>query len=432
MLFRKDRRITNSLWMASEKLLQVAGVFIVTAAMARYIGPYFFGMISYFTSVFSLIYIASAFGADPIVIKKGSINFRQGVLRSFFLAISRTACFIVLSLFFFIYFLFTEQVISSDKVLFLLAVFLSQLFISVDYFSLVNNFSLNSRINTLSNVLGLALALLLRYVLVKLSLPVVYFAIPIVLSPILALMLKYFSSRERFEFSWNDIRKFYKKRAINAFLGTVKPFAINNLCANIYLKLPLLTVSFFYGFTTAGIYSCAVTIAGNWIFFPMALISSFIPNYYRLGDRDAQHYLAKLFFLIFIVCACSSLLIYFIADYVIVYLYGNSFMAASELVLPMAIASSLSALATVLYHQLIKMRAYFFIMRRTMLCALLSVPLIIGLTYLYGVTGAIYSLLWVELFSIFVCSMFFGRGCLLKTMFHAFTPKIWKSIVKLR
>lgn len=432
MLFRTDRRITNSLWMASEKILQVAGVFIITAAMARYIGPYFFGMLSYFTSVFSLIYIASSFGAEPIVIKKGSINFRQGVLRSVFLAITRTVCFIVLSLLFFIYFFLTEQVISSEKILFLYAVFLSQFLISVDYFSLVHNFSLNSRINTLSNVLGLALALLLRYVLVKLSMPVNYFAIPIVLSPLLALMLKFFLSRKQFELHWNNIRNLYNKRLINAFLGTVKPFAINNVCANIYLKLPLLTISFFYGFNTAGIYSCAVTLAGNWIFFPMSLISSFIPNFYRLGDREAQNYLAKLFFLIFIVCACSSLVIYFLADYVIAYLYGSAFIAASQLVLPMAIASSLSVLATVLYHQLIKMRAYFFIMRRTLLCALLSIPLIIVFTYLYGTTGAIYSLISVELFSIFVCSLFFERGCLLKTMLQAFTPKIWKSVLKLR
>lgn len=432
MVFRKDRRITNSLWMASEKLLQVAGVFIVTAAMARYIGPYFFGMISYFSSVFSLIYIASAFGADPIVIKKGSINVRLGLLRSVFLAISRTACFILLSLVFVIYFLCTEQVISSDKILFLLAVFFSQLLIAVDYFSLVNNFSLNSRINTLSNLIGLGLALLLRYALVKFTLPVIYFAIPIVLSPLVALLLKYLLSRKRFEFNFNDIRKFYKRRALSAFLGIVKPFAINNLCANIYLKLPLLTVSFFYGFASAGVYSCAVTIAGNWIFFPMALISSFIPKFYRLASNEAENYLAKLFFLIFIVCAGCSLFIYVIADYVISYLYGSSFMPASHLILPMVIASSLSALATVLYHQLIKLRAYYFIMQRTLLCALISVPLIIGLTYFYGTSGAIYSLLWVELFSIFVCSLFFQRGYLLKTMLQAFRPKTWMSVVKHR
>ena len=432
MVFRKDRRITNSLWMAAEKLLQVAGVFIVTAAMARYIGPYFFGMISYFSSVFSLIYIASAFGADPIVIKKGSINFRRGLLRSVFLAISRSACFILLSLVFVIYFLCTEQLISFDKILFLIAVFLSQFLISVDYFSLVNNFTLNSRINTLSNVIGLTLALLLRYLFVKLSLPVIYFVIPIVLSPLLALFLKYLSSRKRFEFYFSDIQKFYEKRSLRAFLGTVKPFAINDLCANIYLKLPLLTVSFFYGFTSTGIYSCAVTIAGNWIFFPMALISSFIPKFYRLTSNEGENYLSKLFLLIFIVCAGCSLFIYFVADYVISYLYGSSFMPASELILPMVIASSLSALATVLYHQLIKMRAYHFIMQRTLLCALLSVPLIIGLTYFYGTSGAIYSLLWVELFSLFVCNLFFQKGCLLKNMLQAFTPRIWNGVLKLR
>lgn len=432
MVFRYDRRITNSLWMASEKLLQVAGVFIVTAAMARYIGPYYFGMISYFTSVLSLIYVSSTFGADPIVIKKGSVDVRRGISRSVILAITRTLCFILLSLVFLIYFLLDEKVLSLEKIVFLFAVFLSQLFISIDYFSLINNFSLNSRLNTLANVIGLAVALFLRYLFIELSLPVVYFAIPIVLSPLIALSLKYFSSRIRFELKLSDIRKFYKKRALSAFLGTVKPLAINNLCANIYLKLPLLTVSFFYGFATAGIYSCAVTIAGNWIFFPTALISSFIPRFYRMANRDARNYLAKLFCLIFFVCSLSCLLIYCIADYVISFLYGGSFMAASELILPMLLASSLSALATILYHQLIKMRAYFFIMQRTLLCALLSVPLIIVLTYLYGALGAIYALLLVELFSIFICSLFFEQGILLKTIFLAFTPRIWKHGVKKR
>lgn len=424
-----DKRISNSIWMASEKTLQIAGLFIVTAAMARYIGAYYYGVISYYTSAISLIYIVCALGADPIIMKKGSVNVKVGINRAVAISIIRTFLFIVLSIVFLLYSLFFNKINDFTQVVFFGSILISQLLISVDFFSLVNNFTLKSKVNTIANVLGLFLALSLRSLFVKYNAPVYWFALPILLSPSVSLAFKLAS------FKWNIDAKFlisyFSGRRLKVIVNVLKPFAITNISANFYLKLPALSISYYLGYASVGIYSCGLSIASTWVFVPLSIISSFIPKYYSDPSLNSKEYLAKLLGLIIIICLSCSLLIYSLSGYVIELLYGQQYKMSEGIVAPILLSSSLSMIATVLYHYLIKFKAYGFIMSRTLMCAVLSIPLTLALTSTYGLYGAVYSLVIIELFSLIFCNLFYDNGILLKLIFKSLSPATIRNLNKI-
>ena len=424
-----DKRITNSLWMASEKLLQIAGVFIVTAAMAKYIGPYYYGVISYFSAVFSLIYIFCAMGADPIVIKKGSINPIIGAQRSIFISLIRTIFYIFISILFLFYFFLSGREYNHVIVIFLLSIFLSQLISSFDFISLVNNFNLNSKINTISNVMGLLIAISLRYLMVYMKIDIIYFSIPIVISPLTSNILKIAFSK--INISFLDVKVYFKRKVIIATLNTLKPFAITNISANVYLKLPLLCVSIFLGYKQAGIYSCASTIATTWVFFPMAIISSYIPKFYRSNQKESRQYLSQLILALTIICFFIILFLCLVSKYIIIILYGSDYLGANNIVLTMALCSYFSVVGTLLYHYLIKDKAYKYIMSRTFLCALCSIPITIYLVKKFDIEGAVYSLLFIEILSVAICNLFYKNALLIRLVVKSFSVANLKQLKNL-
>jgi len=424
-----DKRIANSIWMASEKLLQIAGVFIVTAAMAKYIGPYYYGVISYFSTVFLLIYVFCAMGADPIVIKKGSINPIVGANRSIFISLIRTCLYLLISMFFFAYFFISGKEYDYVIMAFLFSIFASQFISSLDFISLVNNFNLSSKVNTISNVIGLLIAILLRYLMVYMRVDIIYFSLPILISPLVSYLFKFLFSRINVGFL--DVKMYFNKRVLIATLKTLKPFAITNISANIYLKLPLLCVSILLGYKQAGIFSCASTIATTWVFFPMAIISSYIPNFYRENIEKSFKYLSRLILALTILCFFIIFFLCLISKYIIKILYGVDYLGADNLVLIMALCSYFSVIGTLLYHYLIKDRAYKYIMSRTFICALLSIPITIYLTKILDIEGAVYSLLIIEILSVVVCNFFYKKALLLRLLISSFSLTNFKKIKNL-
>ena len=231
-----DMRYRNAIWMALEKIISIAGVFIVTAAMAKYIGPYYYGVLSLATTSFSMIYIISSMGVDPLVLKKGSYNARQGEMRSILMCIIRTTVFTVLSLLFIIWCWLDGKIHDRVEMGLFLAVMISQLLLSVDFIAIINNYMLRSKLNTISNIAGLVTALVLRLVFVELKLHVLWFAIPLIISPLIAVTIKYltFSRINKMSSVFASMRA----KKIKALVGTAVPFAVSSVAANIYNKIP--------------------------------------------------------------------------------------------------------------------------------------------------------------------------------------------------
>lgn len=419
-----DPRLKNVLWMGIEKGISFIGVFIITAAMAKYIGPGYYGVISYAASVFSLIYIISAMGADPIIIKKGSTNISAGKTRSVYITVIRSAIYLIFSLLFIFYMFFFNKISDFVTLVLVVSVFLSQLILSCDYISIVNNYTLNSKVNTISNVAGLVIALLIRYILVYYKGPIYLFSVPIVISPLISFVMKVMLFKHKVELI--KTKRFLTCKHILLTVKVLLPFAVSSVAANIYNRMPLILITSMMGFTYSGVYSCALTLSTAWSFFPNSLISSFIPRFYKSKNES---YLSKVIFLVFSLCAIISFFIYIISPFIVDGLFGREYSFAVRLIPFILISTTLSMMGNALYHYFILSKGYSFIMKKTVICALLSVVFGMFLIKYYGLYGAVTSLVLIEFISLIIINFFYQKGRPLRILLNSFT---FKSILSLK
>jgi len=413
-----DNRIRNVLWMGIEKCISVIGVFVITAAMANYIGAFYFGAISYAASIFSLAYIVSSLGADSAIIRKGSIFDKGGEFRSLYIMLIRTLLYILISILVFIYLFLSKKIADQTLIFLIFSVFLSQLLLSLDFFSIINNYRLKSKINTLSNVIGLVIALVIRFVFVKIQVPVVYFSIPIVISPFVSLVIKCIST-DISKLSYCKLGRINVSRSLKT-VSFLFPFAITSISANIYNRIPLIFITSILGFNSAGVFSCALTFSTAWSFFPNSLISSFIPEFYKKSNGEDFQYLSKIIFMVFLCCLFISILIVLLVPYLIPYLYGSEYEKSINLVPAMLVSTVLGMIGNTIYHVFIKTKGYKFVMIKTLICAICSLFItFIAITY-FKLLGGVLSLVLIEIISLFLMNGMYKKAKVNFILYNSF------------
>lgn len=75
----KNRSIINALWMMSEKLVTLFGLFFVTSFVAKYIGPYRFGQLALAIAIFQVVQVVAQLGCDNIIFKRVSQKLISGL-----------------------------------------------------------------------------------------------------------------------------------------------------------------------------------------------------------------------------------------------------------------------------------------------------------------------------------------------------------------
>ena len=66
----KKKSLINLIWLSADKFLRSGILFILTIFVAQYLGPEKFGILNYVLSLIGILYIFSALGLEPIIVKK--------------------------------------------------------------------------------------------------------------------------------------------------------------------------------------------------------------------------------------------------------------------------------------------------------------------------------------------------------------------------
>src|SRR5690606_4349565 len=159
-MFFEKKIFSNSLWMMLEKFLGIFGLIFVNSYMAKYIGPENFGKLAFTTSIFVFVQSLSWFGAQNVLFKRLSENVSSGLRLALASQIMRRYFFIIASVIALSYLW-----IFSDTLTFIFGLgnCIASYFIISDIFTIHNNSQLISIVNALTNMLGLILALVLRF-----------------------------------------------------------------------------------------------------------------------------------------------------------------------------------------------------------------------------------------------------------------------------
>ncbi|WP_180028529.1 oligosaccharide flippase family protein [Acinetobacter sp. YH16032] len=411
---------SNSLWMMLEKVISIFGLIFVNALMAKYIGPENFGKLAFTTSIFLFVQTLAWFGAQNILFKRFSQNAQSGLklaistqkMRQFFCVLVSAIALVYL-------WLYTDPL----TFIFGLGNFIASYFIVSDFYTTYNNSQLISYVNAISNTIGLALALVLRFFLVLFEAEpytMVYPIIIIALIPYLLRKIYYHQQNKR-------IYVAHTKKYNKYLFFTGGSLVFSTLSIVFYTQISNIFLAKFVSFSELAIYNVAMTLGGAWGFVNLALITSFFSKVYEEKQFEVQQKILKqLHIIVLLISGCALSGVLWLGEWVVAWLYGAEYLLSSDILPYIVIGTALSALGTISYRYMIAFNAYKYLAIKMFSMAILS----IGISYLlikeYGILGAVMCYVGVELISLTIANYFFKKGIILKMHANILSGKLFK------
>ncbi|SDY50001.1 oligosaccharide flippase family protein [Acinetobacter kyonggiensis] len=399
--------VSNSLWMMLEKVISIFGLIFVTSYVAKYIGPTNFGKIALATTLFTFVQTLTWFGNQEILFKRVSKNHQSGLNYLSNTQKIRFYLFLFMSLpILFGLYIFTDLL----TLIFGIATAFATYFITQDIYAVYNNAVLHSYINAIVNMVGLSIALVVRYVIVLFELEYAYLAIPIVLVTLIPYLLKRYWFNRSLKtpiLNQQKYRKYY-------FLAGGS-LVISTLAVSFYTQITSLMLAKLTSLKDLGVYAVAVTLGTAWSFINFAVITSVLSKIYR----EKSHYesyvmIAKLNLVILAVSLSVVAVLGLLGPWIIETLYGAAYQDAYQLLIILALSTMLSGLGTIAARLMVKEESYAYISKKMLFVALSALPISYAMIYVYGLIGAAYSVFIIELLSLTVFNYFYKDGLIFK------------------
>lgn len=405
-----DKKIfSNSAWMILEKFLGIFGLIFVNSYMAKYLGPENYGKLAFVASLFVFVQTIAWFGAQNVLFKRFSENVNSGIRLALASQILRRSLYLITSFFALSYLWFF-----SDKLTFLFGLgnFVASYFIVSDVFTIYNNSQLNSFINALTNILGLGIALLLRFFLVFIEAEAYTMVFPIILLaliPYITRRMYFYTKNGRLKNTKNNLR--YNKYMF--FTGG--SLVLSTLSIALYTQISNIFLANFSSFVDLGVYNVALALGGAWGFINIALITSYFSKIYTTSDgAEDIRYLRQIHGLILSISLIVLLGVMFLGAWFVQKLYGVAFIEAARLLPFIVVATMLSAFGTICYRYMIKFNGYRYLSLKMFLVSVISIPLSYLLIKYYGALGAASCFVIVELISLTIANYFFNNGSIFR------------------
>ncbi len=405
--------VSNSLWMMLEKVISIFGLIFVTSYVAKYIGPTNFGKIALATTLFTFVQTLTWFGNQEILFKRVSKNHQSGLNYLSNTQKIRFYLFLLMSLpILFGLYVFTDLL----TLIFGVATAFATYFITQDIYAVYNNAVLHSYINAIVNMVGLSIALAVRYVIVLFEMEYAYLAIPIVLVTLIPYLLKRYWFNRSLKtpiLNQQKYRKYY-------FLAG-SSLVISTLAVSFYTQITSLMLAKLTSLKDLGIYAVAVTLGTAWSFINFSIITSVLSKIYREKDHYQSYVMiAKLNVVILAISLSVVAVLGVFGQWVIETLYGAAYQTAYQLLIVLALSTMLSGLGTIAARLMVKEESYAYISKKMLFVALSALPISYAMIYVYGLTGAAYSVLIIELLSLTVFNYFYKDGLIFKIHFFPF------------
>ncbi|EPY5223428.1 oligosaccharide flippase family protein [Klebsiella quasipneumoniae subsp. similipneumoniae] len=417
----RKNSIINAMWMMSEKVITLFGLFFVTSFVAKYIGPSRFGQLALAIAIFQVVQVVAQLGCDNIIFKRVSQNATSGLKLIYSSFAIRAAIYIFIA---FIVLVFFYKDTDFINFVFLLSVCIACFFTSMDVFTIYNDATLNSKFNTIANVFGLIIGLVLRYIIAFFELPIHLLSLPIVLTTMVPFIIRlYFTPKIR------NIKLKYKRRYNSYLFATGIPLVISTISMTIYSRVNQFSLSYFSGSYELGIYSVALTLGTAWVFIGNALSISFLSKIYSEKDEFlAKDKTSGLIASVFTVLLVFPVFFVLFGKRIIFILYGNDYLAAYNILVILCLSTIVTSLGFISNRYIVKLSGYNYLSKKTILILLFSIPISIAMVYQWGLYGAAYSVLIIELLSLTIMNYFFREGVVLKMHLGAFNLRNIKKL----
>lgn len=393
----------NTGWILAERAIAALGLFFVTTEIAKYVSPTVFGAMAISGSIVSVIVALSWFGLQDVLFRKLSISENVGarlIFESLFVRVF--LCFF----FGFFAWLWIDLTYGNLALPFFLAAMVAAVFGLWDVAGLINTVRLRSRINAITNSVGLTAALLLRTLIVQLELDPIFFVVPILVISVVPVMLRIYIAWAK-----NDsYLGFYGfSRTINSFgcrfariyLSCGKSLFISNFCTLLYFQIPgwVLVVSFKDEYAT---FMLAQAFGVAWSFIPAAFSSSFLPMYFRAAGESEEAVSVRWLRSVAVVSILCCFGIFLVMNIFADFLFSRFYSDAASLSLFFSIHTFFNSLGSVFNRIILSSGGYKFLAWKGKMLLAISILASILIVPFFGAFGACFCIVLCEFVSLTV------------------------------
>ena len=323
--FRKY--FANTSWLLGERILRMVISLFVGIYVARYLGPERFGLLSYSLSFVLLFSSLASFGLDDILVRElvKQPKQRNDLLGSvFWLKICGT---LVMGTTIALILQFKAEDQQTYWMIALITFgFLFQATNVVDFYF---QSQVQSKFAVRAQAFQLLATSLFKIYLVWNQAELIWFAFALMLDQavVAALFLLVYHWKIEwfpfFSFGWTQAKKLMRDAWPLIFAGMV---------VSIYMKIDQVMLKEMLDAKAVGVYAAAVKLCEAWYFVPSVITASLFPviiSSKQKSDTLYQQRMQKLYDLMVWVSVTVAIPTTFLADWVIVILYGNGFEASA-------------------------------------------------------------------------------------------------------
>ena len=414
----QNPRILNSIWMILEKGVAFFGLIFVVSAVAKYLGPEVYGYLALAASIFAIVNVFARLGLDQIYFKSVSKNQTKNntLIKNMINMIS--IIYIPLSIFVVAIFYFR---IEHHYFVFFIATAIANYFSAVDMRSIHFNAVLMSKLNVIANLIGLSISLILRYFIVEFKLSIQWLCIPIIVVTILPYFIRiWLDSRKKilihcYQYDYQVFKKYQRY-----FFAVGIPLVTSMLSVSIYLQSANFFLAALKGSYAVGIYSISSMLAGAWYFIPTTIVMSFLSLIYTAKtDEDYVQQAGIILRYLLLITSFIVGILYFLADYIILWLYGESYQESIAVFKVLLFSYFFSVIGFYFYRLAMKFSGYRFLAQKMILTCVLNVILAYFIIRSYGVLGAAYAALITEFISNLIFNLYYKKMLMPKVILRA-------------
>ena len=382
-----QKYVKNTGWLLAGKLLSLVVGFII----ARYLGPYAFGDLSFADAFAALFAAVGTLGLDSFIIREiiQHPDKRDEILgTSLVMRLAANAVLIPLAIL--TYLAFRQLSTNETEVsLALLIAFCSSAALFKSFNIIDSYFQSQVASKYVVHVQNVCLLLTtgVKIALIYNHAPVLYFAGALVFdSAILAIGLLFIYKRKQvnlhtWTFNWARAKSLIQQSW---------PLILTAVMISIYMKIDQVMLKS-AGSKIVGIYSAAARISESWYFIPVAIVTSVFPAIIHARKTDIERYhkrLQNLYDLLVGISLPVAILVSIFANQIIHLLYGNPYQGAGIL-LSIHIWSGIFVFLGSASSQFLLAEGFTLIsFSRTAFGALVNVVLNLWLIPIYGALGA--------------------------------------------
>ncbi|WP_349676625.1 MULTISPECIES: flippase [unclassified Methylophaga] len=386
------RYLENTTWLMAERLLRVVIGLFVGIWVARYLGPAQFGLYNYAQSFVFLFSVISTLGLDGVVVRElVNDDTKRNILLGTAFGLKLIGAILIFPILAGI-FIFIEHDLYTKLIIFIIAgSLIFQSFNVIDYYY---QSKVQSKYVAIANSISLGVSSLTKVVLILNNAPLISFVWVIVFDTAvlcLGLLVSY-----RYVSELNPREWYFDRVMAKSLIKSSLPLAFSGLVASIYMKIDQVMIKNIMGDEAVGVYAAAVRLSEAFYFIPMIIANSLFPAVLNAKKVSLDLYYTRLqrlyTFIVWSAVIISAFMTY-TSDWLITILFGEEYMAATDVLKIHIWASVFVYLGVVSGSWYLSENLQSLAFLRTFYGMLINIILNFSLVPVYGIGGAAFATL---------------------------------------